>query len=127
MSTERDELARVIFDSSRNNTQIDLQNDRRLKGSQLAWAGYAADAILAAGYRKPRQVTTVEEVAALPVDSVIAGRPLRLESTVGNIFCVADPELEEQAGLYVMGVDGVQPFDFIYDDLPATVLHEGTL
>ena len=55
MSNEaaRDELAEVIFDSHRRNTQIDLLADRRLKGSQLAWAGFAADALLAAGCRKP--------------------------------------------------------------------------
>ena len=31
------------------------------------------DAILAAGYRKPRKITTVEELDALPVGSVVKG------------------------------------------------------
>jgi hypothetical protein len=32
----------------------------------------AADAILAAGYRKPRTITTAEELDALPVGSIVA-------------------------------------------------------
>lgn len=52
MSTERDELAKVIYTSHRGNTQVDLLDNRRLQGSQLAWARFAADTLIAAGYRK---------------------------------------------------------------------------
>ncbi|MFF1382818.1 hypothetical protein ACFVWT_04555 [Arthrobacter sp. NPDC058288] len=50
----RDELQLTIYQSNRLNTQIDLQDDRRLQGAQLAWAGYSAAAVRAAGYRKPK-------------------------------------------------------------------------
>ena len=36
-----------------------------------AVARIAADAILAAGYRKPRRVTAREEIEALPIDTVL--------------------------------------------------------
>ncbi|WP_284763423.1 hypothetical protein [Arthrobacter sp. efr-133-R2A-63] len=49
----RDKIRKVIYQSNRANTQIDLKGNRRLKGSQLAWAGYAADALMADGHRKP--------------------------------------------------------------------------
>lgn len=49
-NTQRDELARLI-------------SSRHTMG--------AVDAILAAGYRKPRTITTVEELDALPVGSVV--------------------------------------------------------
>lgn len=35
------------------------------------WYRAAANAILAAGYRKPRTITTAEELDALPVGSVV--------------------------------------------------------
>lgn len=110
--SERDELAKVIFNSNRGNTQIDLQDDRRLKGSQLAWAGYSADAILAAGYRRPRTVTTVEELDALPAGSMI------LDS---------DPDAllrTESAGWYSVHDGDHIPYSSSAITLPATVLHE---
>lgn len=55
----RDQLQKVIYNSHRDNTQYDLMTDRRLQGSQLAWAGYAADRLLVAGYRKPEVIAHV--------------------------------------------------------------------
>jgi hypothetical protein len=52
-----DELAAVIYQLTTDNTFFDHE--------QLA------DAILAAGYVKPRTITTVEELAALPIGSVV--------------------------------------------------------
>ena len=49
----RDRIRHSIYRSHRANTQMDLLNSRRLKASQLAWAGYAADSLIAEGYRKP--------------------------------------------------------------------------
>jgi hypothetical protein len=58
-TTQRDELARVIFDAP----------------ALIAWDNKSqhviADAILAAGWSKPRTVTTVAELDALPRYSVI--------------------------------------------------------
>ena len=57
MSNERDELAKVIHGAP----------------ALIAWEGQQhiiAASILAAGYTKPRQVSTVEELDALPVGSV---------------------------------------------------------
>ena len=55
MSTERDDLISVLVN--------------------LPWhsktAGYAADAILAAGWSRPRVVSSMDEVASLPVGSVV--------------------------------------------------------
>jgi len=48
----------------------------RVHGNGLAYIEHnaAADAILAAGYRKPRTVSTVEELEALPIGSVVLDR-----------------------------------------------------
>jgi len=42
----------------------------RTKEAILSWCNLIVPEILAAGYRKPRTITTVEELDALPVDSV---------------------------------------------------------
>ena len=97
----RDELARVILENDEAGT---------MGGFTLA------DVILAAGYRKPRTVTTVEELDALPVRSVVR---------------------TERAGVYEKGCFPDEP-DFPYWlvtgmsrefaslvlSLPATVLYE---
>ena len=61
----RDELQKVIFGYFGPTLAINAyrtpeQQDRGL-----------ADAIIAAGYRKPRTITTAEELDALPVGSVV--------------------------------------------------------
>ncbi|XAZ30651.1 hypothetical protein AAHB34_16020 [Paenarthrobacter ureafaciens] len=59
--TEQDTLQKIIFQSMRLNTQIDLKQDRRLEGSQLAWAGFAASSILNAGYRRQGPYDAIKE------------------------------------------------------------------
>lgn len=61
-STQRDELARIIH-SSRKPWVTNSEHS--------AMEAIQADAILAAGYRKPRTITTVEELRALPDGSAI--------------------------------------------------------
>lgn len=56
--SEREELEQIVYD-------VWMQDEPRFT------AGQAADAILAAGYRKPREVTTAAELDALPVGSVV--------------------------------------------------------
>jgi hypothetical protein len=58
MTTERDELATVI------ETAYDLNPG-------MASFELLAHAVLAAGYRKPQEVTTLEELDALPFETVI--------------------------------------------------------
>lgn len=65
MSNERDELAGVIHDS----LYPGAYREDRMTWPQGIFV--EADAILAAGYKKPRTITTAEELDALPVGSVI--------------------------------------------------------
>lgn len=72
-----------------------------------------ADAILAAGYRKPRTITTVEELDALPVGSVVI-------HDEGWGFIVAERHVSDRLW-YVTGCrEYIRPEALI----PATVLFE---
>lgn len=93
MSTERDELAAII------------------SAHDDYWPDHVAELILAAGYRKPRQVTTAAELDALHVGSVV----LDQSGTAWN-----------KTGVRIWWVRGVtiiggNPAEL----LPATVIHEG--
>ena len=86
--------------------------------SRTVQGNRAAGAILAAGYRKPRTITTAEELDALPAKSVI---------------------LDRSGTPWVSDGDPTQPWASVCEDpyggpiwedsariaLPATVLHEG--
>lgn len=73
----------------------------------------AADAILAAGYRKPRTITTVEELDALPAGSVILDSDgLSLHKNEFTGWCASNGAKE----IDVEMLEG--------EALPATVLHE---
>lgn len=96
MSTERDELTDIIA-SNRNE-----------------YADETAGRILTAGYRKPRTINTVEELDALPFETVIRD----------GDECVLERwgDLEESGWVTVM-VTSFVPRDQI--TLPATVIYEG--
>lgn len=82
-------------------------------------SGYA-DAILAAGYRRPRTITTAEELGALPNGSLLlSGDRIRMYS--GAVWRVKSGGMIERVG---KELDGVTPFRYFVDPLPATVLHE---
>lgn len=73
--TQRDDLARDIFlaDNSSGPEEVILGDWTDLEQAE-AGASYAhriANGLIAAGYRKPRTITTVEELDALPEGSVI--------------------------------------------------------
>ena len=104
MSTERDELAEIVYDAWRHEEPRDT-------------AEIAADAILAAGYRKPRQVTTVEELDALPVDSVV----MESEQDTFIIRTMRGVFHRFPDGWYVVAGHGART----NIELPATVLHVG--
>lgn len=103
MSNERDELAKVIAGTR-------LRAGTRRPQSLLE----QADAILAAGYRKPQQVTTTEELDALPTESVVRSR--------GEIVW---EKFSDEDGLAYWKTPGSKaPAAGLYISLPATVLHE---
>jgi len=65
MSNERDELAQIIMSPE------SFDGGPVSCGPNSVYAARIADAILAAGYRKPKVVTSVEELDALNWKSVI--------------------------------------------------------
>lgn len=74
----RDDLALIVSEALENVTGIyDTTDDEDCKIS---------DVILAAGYLKPRIVTTVDEMGALPVGSVVIDREgMSLQKTEFNL------------------------------------------
>lgn len=70
--SERDDLAKLVFIAD-NNAAIDPESEwKQLQATPkyLTYAYHVAEAILSAGYRKPQQITAVEELDALP-DAVL--------------------------------------------------------
>ncbi|WP_309073245.1 hypothetical protein [Paenarthrobacter sp.] len=92
----REELTEIIGYTMNNNFQDP--------------SGRTADAVLAAGYRKPRRITTRKEVEALPVDTVL------LSDTIAYQNCGDD--LWAAAGRF---------YGSTQITLPAYVLHEPTV
>lgn len=105
--SEREELASIL--------SCQCTCDGKPDPSELHYR--MADAVLSAGFRKPRVVTTVEELEALPDGAVI-----RLSnSRVAGKFAITNYHYWE-----VFGVTG----DFLSGDfgkhIPVTVLYEGS-
>lgn len=98
--TARDELAELLADTI---PQFHEYADA---------FGEIADAILAAGYSKPRTITTAEELDALPngatLKTLIGGKP------VGRVWGKVEGEWW---GLAIHGTD--------YPVLPAALIHKG--
>ena len=93
----RDELAKVI-ESGYGDDLTDCPYDH---------APTIADVVLAAGYSKPRTITTTEEVDALPNGSVVLDHTGDvLKRSTHRVWLSTDEE------------------DATYVVLPATVLHE---
>jgi hypothetical protein len=92
---ERDELAELI--------------GRTMSNEFLDPSGKTAEAVIAAGYRKPRQVATAEERALLPIGTIAM-------DSKGNAW-------KRGAGSWVGTGEGGPLFDYM--DLPLTVLHFG--
>lgn len=114
MSAERDELARDIFIA--DNWRFDLevieeQWKRAPHQPDFRYAHAIASALIAKGYRRPRTVTTVEELDALPIGSVVLDRSGKAWHSLGT------------REWWVGGVTirGGHPREL----LPATVLHVG--
>ncbi|WP_457948284.1 hypothetical protein ACTAQI_20245 [Pseudarthrobacter sp. alpha12b] len=116
--SERDELARTIGNALIDHMSDDgyasygtSDLDATLDG-EISLKIVAA-AVLAAGFRKPRTVTTVEELDALPDGAIIReanGDPTRaVKRQDGKVWWIDGPH-------------GMSASDLI--PLPATVLHE---
>ncbi|AYN58875.1 hypothetical protein PP634_gp49 [Arthrobacter phage Richie] len=76
----------------------------------------AADAILAAGYRKPRTITTAEELDALPIGSVLI-------TDAGAWEKVSDPDDADDITFWLQA--GNRRWNPSRDvTLPAVILHE---
>jgi hypothetical protein len=104
--SDRDELAEIIQDCG-----------EYIPGSHAddyVSPDKAADAILAAGYRKPRTVTTAEELDALPEDSVV----MESEHDTFIIRTMRGVFHRFPDGWYVVAGHGARE----YIQLPATVL-----
>ena len=97
MSAERDELTDIIS-SNRNE-----------------YADNTASRILAAGYRKPRTITTVDELDALP-DAVLI-------LTEQGGYWESIKRMDRKNWWHEPGSTNVSPSEDL--TLPATVLHEG--
>jgi hypothetical protein len=110
MSAERDELADVFAYHPVTLGPAPLQ---LMKG----FAQEIADKILAAGYRKPRTITTVEELDALVGGVVIL-------SAAGVVY-VKEYEMFDPGTWWWVTAGAVSEFQSNRIALPATVLHEG--
>ncbi|MCD2099607.1 hypothetical protein QNA24_30020 [Rhodococcus qingshengii] len=78
--SQRDELAGLI----------DLITNRFDNEVTDPWLWSLADAIRAAGYRKPRTIETVEELDALPEDSIVQIRRLAYQKLGNEWFSAGD-------------------------------------
>lgn len=65
-------------------------------GPNAVYAARTADAILAAGYRKPRTITTLEELDALEVGAVVRGKWLaeKWATPEGDVWFIAGRNME---------------------------------
>lgn len=108
---ERDELARDIFlaDNSGTSEQVMLADWVTFENLR-PYAYNIADGLIAKGYTKPRIITTVEELDALPEGSVIL-------TNGGEDSAQKDGEGEWYLWGGNFGLDSEDIF------LPATVLH----
>jgi hypothetical protein len=107
MSTEeiREELGELLHQNITDSLPVDPT--KRELGAQV---DIAIDILVAAGYRKPQQVTTVRELHTLPDSSVV-------RSEYGSIF-------EKDGGWWAE--TGTRDKSLAVDiALPATVLHVG--
>ncbi|UXM92530.1 hypothetical protein [Paenarthrobacter sp. JL.01a] len=116
MSTERDELAELL--------QVVMHRTDEITRWTLQAPIDLADALLAAGYRHPRTITTTEELDALPDGSVVQSADIEFNGRTtpdiwsyrrGHWFCIT--------AISIGGEVYRGPATEIA--LPATVLHEG--
>lgn len=106
--SERDELAELIRDSHLNP-----------KAGESAWNSQrTADRILAAGYRKPRTISTAEELAGLACGTVI--QTSKESDTL--LRKVKGASFRDQSGYELSATtlwrDAVHPITVLYEPTP---------
>ena len=78
MSDEREELAWKIF--SLDNATIPDKELRKDFPHESEYAFHIAEGLIESGYRKPRLITTPEELGALPRDSVVLSQTIAYQN-----------------------------------------------
>lgn len=116
MTTERDELANILHGKGAYCGSCGYE-DGQCSDCTEVLAGYA-EAILAAGYRKHRTVTTPEELDALPANSAILDHE-------GAPWLSDGDQTEPWASVCENPLGGPIWKDSGDITLPATVLYEG--
>lgn len=115
MSTERDELAEVVKAARWKYVSM-VDEDGRPDGGMFEQSSEeVADEILAAGYRKPQQVTTVEELEALPAWSIVRV----------NGICFQRSRLDYCCWAAMTGLESYSSAALAQRPGPFTVLHVG--
>ena len=112
MSTEREELASII--------QREYVRAIQRKRISDCWDA-PADAIVAAGYRKHRTISTAEEVDGLPIGSkLFSERTNHLWNWIGPL------RPDQTSGIVVHGTGGGYTYlsDFIKHESPFLVMWE---
>lgn len=111
-TSERDELASIIgsqFEHPANpNCHVCADSNR------------AAEEVLAAGFRKPRTIETTEGLIGLTNGALIMSTG-RHEQFTGRVYRVKSAGMVERVG---KELEGVTPFRYFVDPLPAIVIHE---
>lgn len=119
---DRDELAREVFiaDNSGQSREDSLKDWAEYDfASEQSYAHTIADGLIAAGYRKPRTITTVEELDALAMGSKVVSAGYEWTK---NYLTINTPSggIEREVWFNVY-----DDFDAAADiELPATVLWE---
>ena len=111
--SDRDELIQTI----RENRRVWATNTEHREMEEAQ-----ADAILAAGYSKPRTISTVEELDALPVGSVIRTSGIDFH-TMPRVAVKTGFWLKESEWEVADSNEWIADSSEL-DDLPATVLYE---
>jgi hypothetical protein len=111
----RVELGELVHDNITDSLPVDPT--KREIGAQV---DIAIDAILAAGYRKPRTITTTAGLEALPAGTLLLSCS-KYPRYAGTVWRVSSGRVVEKAG---REAEGVTPFGYFKDPLPATVLYE---
>jgi hypothetical protein len=115
--SSRDELRGTLSNTVCNASLYTKRAQPYLLGSDMsAVLDRTADAILAAGYSKPSTIETVEELDALPVETVV-------RSDMGNIY-VKDYDPDDPSAIWWVTAGAVSEFQSNRILLPATVLYE---
>jgi len=109
--SERDELAAIIMSPE------SFDSGPVSCGPNDIYAARIADAILAAGWRKPRTVTSVEELDALPGESIVRD--------ASGIVYEKDYIVNNPTVNWWIETGQSEHFTAKSISLPATVLHEG--